>query len=308
MRQGELDLDRVNELDVAAACIIVAGTRAALEQSAALLSEALTLWRGPVLAGIVGAASAAEATRLEERALTLLERRVDVDLRLGRSADLAGELQARVRAHPLREPLWARLILALYSTGRQADAFAAYQEVRRILIDQLGIEPGVGLQRLERAILARADPTDLLRREAGEPAIDGDTPVRQPAAPRPRCRPSSRRRCGPSSAGPDRSPSWTPCPAARPGPLSPPSTSRSADPTGPGRRPGGRLTCIGRPAIGPASDARGACSPACRTTAERRSARRRTSRPGGSDRRQPGDLTSAEELPGRRAPPTAPRL
>ena len=191
VRPGELDRDRVDELEAAAAGAAAAGTRAELQRSAALLTEALSLWRGPVLAGLTAPACVTEAARLEELALTLLERRVDVDLRLSRFADLAGELPARVRAQPLREPLWARLIIALYGAGRQADALAAYREVRRTLVDELGIEPNAGLQQLEQAVLTRADPAELVRREAGEPAIAGaatahdrppDRPAQLPAA------------------------------------------------------------------------------------------------------------------------------
>ena len=191
VRPGELDRDRVDELEAAAAGAAAAGTGAELQRSAALLTEALSLWRGPVLAGLTAPACVTEAARLEELALTLLERRVDVDLRLSRFADLAGELPARVRAQPLREPLWARLIIALYGAGRQADALAAYREVRRTLVDELGIEPNAGLQQLEQAVLTRADPAELVRREAGEPAIAGaatahdrppDRPAQLPAA------------------------------------------------------------------------------------------------------------------------------
>ena len=183
---GELDRDRVEELEAAAAAAAAGRTRTELERSAALLTEALSLWRGPVLAGLTGPACVAEAARLEELALTLLERRVDVDLRLGRFADLAGELRARVRAQPLREPLWARLITALYGAGRQADALAAYREVRQTLVEELGIEPNAGLQRLEGDVLAGADPAELVRREAGEPvlaraAIAHDRPSERPA-------------------------------------------------------------------------------------------------------------------------------
>jgi DNA-binding SARP family transcriptional activator len=188
VRPGELDRDRAHELAAAAGGAAAAGTRTELERSAALLAEALALWRGPVLAGLTGPACVAEAARLEELALTLLERRVDVDLRLGRFADLAGELPARVRAQPLREPLWARLIIALYGAGRQADALAAYREVRRTLVQELGIELNAGLQRLERAVLARDDPVELVRREAGESPVaiardrQPDRPAQLPAA------------------------------------------------------------------------------------------------------------------------------
>jgi DNA-binding SARP family transcriptional activator len=123
-----------------------------------LLREALGLWSGPPLADFAYDAFAqAPILRLEELRLTALEDRVEADLALGRHAELVGELEALVAEHPLRERLRRQLILALYRSGRQPEALAAYREARQALIEELGIEPTQGLQDLERAVL-RQDP------------------------------------------------------------------------------------------------------------------------------------------------------
>ena len=143
VERGELDLDRFERL---------------VERTdAEALHEALALWRGPPLADLAyDALAAAEIGRLEELRLVALERRVDADLELGRHAQVVGELEKLVTEHPLRERPWAYLMLALYRSGRQAEALAAYQRARKTL-DELGIEPGRPLQELERAML-RHDP------------------------------------------------------------------------------------------------------------------------------------------------------
>src|SRR5262249_60387255 len=88
----------------------------------------------------------AEGARLEELRMNALEGRLEADLQLGRHADLVGELDALVARHPLREGLRRRQMLALYRSGRQAEALAAYQEARRVLDDELGIEPSPALR------------------------------------------------------------------------------------------------------------------------------------------------------------------
>jgi class 3 adenylate cyclase len=95
----------------------------------------------------------AEAARLEEARLAALEERVEADLACGRHGQLVAELDALTRAHPLRERLWAQRMLALYRAGRQAEALRAYQELRGILGEELGLEPSAALARLEGAIL-----------------------------------------------------------------------------------------------------------------------------------------------------------
>jgi DNA-binding SARP family transcriptional activator/streptogramin lyase len=115
---------------------------------------ALDLWRGPVLADVTFESFAAnEAERLEELRVGALADRIDCELAQGRHDRILGELETLVAEHPLRERFRAQLMLALYRDGRQADALAVYQEARRRLIDELGIEPGHTLQRLERSIL-----------------------------------------------------------------------------------------------------------------------------------------------------------
>lgn len=128
------------------------------ELAARRLRDALELWRGPALAGLDDAPSArTEMRRLEELRLVALERRFDVDLALGRFADLVGEVQVVVGEHPLRERPRGALMKALYGSGRQAEALAVYRDTRRLFVDELGLEPSPALQELEQAIL-RHDP------------------------------------------------------------------------------------------------------------------------------------------------------
>jgi DNA-binding SARP family transcriptional activator len=122
------------------------------------LAAALKLWRGPALADLVTEpALETEIARLDELRLTTLERRIDADLEAGRNAELVGEIEALIAAHPLREHLRWQLILALYRAGRQAEALEVYRETRRVLTEELGLEPSPELKELEKAIL-RQDP------------------------------------------------------------------------------------------------------------------------------------------------------
>ncbi len=133
------------------------------------LRDALALWRGPALADFAYESFAqVAAARLEELRLVGLERRIEADLELGRHAELVGELEALVLRHPFRERLRGQLMLALYRSGRQAEALAAYQVARRALVEELGIEPSPLLQELERGILRQDPALDL----AGVPAPD----------------------------------------------------------------------------------------------------------------------------------------
>jgi YVTN family beta-propeller protein len=118
--------------------------------------EALALWRGPVLDGVPLQRAAGERAELDDLRLAALEERIEADLQLGVAAELVPELEHLVQAEPLRERLWGQLMLALYASGRQADALAAYQNARREL-SSLGLEPGPRLRELEQAIL-RQDP------------------------------------------------------------------------------------------------------------------------------------------------------
>ena len=142
----------------------------------ATFEEALALWRGPALSEFAFAEFAQpEIRRLEELRLETVEGRIEAILRLGRHGAVVAELGTLVEAHPLRERLRGQLMLALYRSGRQADALEVYREGRTLLSDQLGLEPGTDLQRLERAILEQ------------DPALDA--PAEQPARTRATCPP-----------------------------------------------------------------------------------------------------------------------
>src|SRR5438552_8849439 len=150
VRPEELDLDRftrlLNEADGAEPSV-----------AAGMLREALALWRGPAL-GEFAYESFAQAAigRVDELRLSAVERRIEADLALGRHADLIGELEALVAEHPLRERLRGQLMLALYRSGRQAEALDAYRQARAAL-DELGLAPSADLRQLEKATLTH-DP------------------------------------------------------------------------------------------------------------------------------------------------------
>ena len=119
-----------------------------------LLAKALALWRGPALAEFAFDDFAQpEIRRLDELHLVALGERIDADLELGRHSEVVGELEALVRAHPLRETFRRQLMLALYRAGRQAEALDAYQAARARFVDELGIEPGPELRTLQNEIL-----------------------------------------------------------------------------------------------------------------------------------------------------------
>jgi predicted ATPase/DNA-binding SARP family transcriptional activator len=128
------------------------------------LDEALALWRGPALSDFTYQRFAqTEIARLEELHLVCIENRIERDLALGLHGDLVGELEALVKEHPLRERLRGQLMLALYRAGRQAEALDAYQQARRALVDELGIEPGRSLRDLHQAILNQDAALDVER-------------------------------------------------------------------------------------------------------------------------------------------------
>jgi len=118
------------------------------------LRAALALWRGPALEDLAFEPFARdEVGRLEEARLAALEQRIEADLELGSAGELVGELEQLVGEQPLRERFRAQLMLALYRAGRQADALEAYQSARRVLKDELGLEPSEELRALQQAIL-----------------------------------------------------------------------------------------------------------------------------------------------------------
>jgi DNA-binding SARP family transcriptional activator len=132
-------------------------------QASSKLAEALSLWRGAPLADLAYESFAQPAiARLQELRLVAQELRIEAELALGRHNEVVGELDALVATHPLREGLRRQLMLALYRSGRQAEALEAYQAARRTLVEHLGIEPGPRLQELERSILRQDRSLDLV--------------------------------------------------------------------------------------------------------------------------------------------------
>jgi len=155
VEEGELDLDRFEQLARQGRDRLAAGDAA---EAADLLGRALALWRGPALAEFAAEPFARDAgARLDDERLAVLEDRIDAELELGRDDALVPELEELVARSPYRERLRGQLMLALYRSGRQADALDLYRRTRTTFVDELGIEPGPRLHELERAIL-RHDP------------------------------------------------------------------------------------------------------------------------------------------------------
>jgi DNA-binding SARP family transcriptional activator len=151
VQPGEVDAERFEDQLFAGRRELAAGRA---EAAAVLLREALALWRGAPLADVeLQSFARAEIARFEELRLTALELRIEADLAAGRHDELVGELQPLTAQHPWRERFHAHLMLALYRTGRQADALAVYRAARDHLVDGLGVEPGPDLRELHRAIL-----------------------------------------------------------------------------------------------------------------------------------------------------------
>ncbi len=155
---GQVDADRFESL-------VDQGRRAFEDGNAreagVNLNEALALWRGPALADFAYQSFAQTwIHRLEESRIGALEQRIEVELTLGQHARLVPELEAKVREHPLRERFVGQLMLALYRSGRQADALQVYRVARRRMVEELGLEPGGELQQLERSILEHSPTLD----------------------------------------------------------------------------------------------------------------------------------------------------
>jgi DNA-binding SARP family transcriptional activator/class 3 adenylate cyclase len=156
----QVDATRFGELARRGSDQLAGGDAAA----SSTLRQALGLWRGEAFGEFRDIeACVAEGRRLEELRLGFVEDRVDADLAAGQSTELVGEIEALLRDEPFRERLWGQLMLALYRSGRQRDALEAYQRARRLLADELGIEPGPDLRRLEAAVLAQDPSLDVLR-------------------------------------------------------------------------------------------------------------------------------------------------
>jgi len=155
LERDQLDAARFADLTEKAEALRTAGE---LEASANRLAEALALWRGPVLGEFREEPWAlAEASRLDEMRLKAHEDRLSIDLELGRHAVVLAELESLGRAHPLRERLQTLLMLALYRSGRQADASGVFHRTRERLLDELGMEPGPDMQMVFKQIL-KQDP------------------------------------------------------------------------------------------------------------------------------------------------------
>ncbi len=152
--EGALDLAAAQELATEAEKARSGGD---LSRAREVLNRALSLWDGETLAGVPGPYAEAQRARLEEWRLQLVEAGLDMDLEQGCHAEAVSELTALTAAHPLRERLRELLMLALYRSGRQAEALAVYADTRRLLADELGVDPRPGLRDLQQRIL-RADP------------------------------------------------------------------------------------------------------------------------------------------------------
>ncbi|MBD0282321.1 MAG: ABC transporter substrate-binding protein [Thermoleophilaceae bacterium] len=176
VRPGELDAERFRDLLEDARRRLAEGDP---DRAAETLTEALALWRGPALAGLGRNTFArSEIARLDELRLAAIEERIEADLARGRHAALIPELEGLVAQHPLRERLRGQLMLALYRAERQAEALSVYQDGRRALAEDLGLEPSQGLRKLERQILQQ-DPALAPPRTARRNAIA----VRRPTLP-----------------------------------------------------------------------------------------------------------------------------
>jgi len=163
-----VDLDG-HSLDVRRFDELVAAGREALgrgraEEAATSFRAALALWRGPALAEFEEPFAQLESSRLEEQRLACLEERIEADLELARHTELVGELDSLARRHAHRQRFREQLLLALYRSGRHAEALESYQEFRRMLADELGIEPSTRLRNLERRMLQQDPSLDVAAR------------------------------------------------------------------------------------------------------------------------------------------------
>jgi DNA-binding SARP family transcriptional activator len=164
VESGELDLLQFEDLAERGRVALAEGNA---QDAASMLREAAHLWRGPALADFTYEEFASvEIGRLEDGRWAAIEDRLEADLALGRHAEMIGELRALIAEQPLRERLRAHLMVALYRSGRQAEALKTYQDARRTLAEELGIDPSQELRRLENAILNQ-DPS----LDRGPPAV-----------------------------------------------------------------------------------------------------------------------------------------
>lgn len=156
--ESDLDTAQFTALVVSARAHVDAGR---MSEAVATLRSALSLWRGPALAGLQSELVRREAAQLEDARLAAVMERIRLDLSLGRHEEVVGELSTLVKEHPLRERLYEFLMLALYRSGRQAEALEVCRSARATLMEELGIELGQGVRRLETAILNRDPELDV---------------------------------------------------------------------------------------------------------------------------------------------------
>jgi DNA-binding SARP family transcriptional activator len=223
LQLGDSGFD-VREFEVLAARGRAAAQAGSWSQAAGLLTDALGLWRGEALADVPSQLlRQREAPPLEDLRLQVLGARIDADLALGRHGEVVAELRQLVAAHPLWEHFHAQLMLALYRSGRQGDALAAYQDVRHVLAGELGVDPGPELKLLQQQILA-ADPALVLTGNgAAAPAPPAPRPpgVSAPGSPGVSA-PGSPGVSAPGAPGlPSTDAPGTAGPAAEPGPGAP---------------------------------------------------------------------------------------
>ncbi len=162
---ADVDVTQFEALTAEGRAALTAGAH---DVAAVLLYDALALWRGPAFADIVAPFTAPEVTRLDAMRLSVLADRIDADLALGRHDEILPELAGLTAEHPYDERLRAQHLLALYRAGRQAEALAAYQQTRELLVEELGIDPGSALQRLSEAILRQDDSLAAPQRPTAE--------------------------------------------------------------------------------------------------------------------------------------------
>jgi DNA-binding SARP family transcriptional activator/class 3 adenylate cyclase len=181
---GSLDADEFESLLTEGDSALAAG---AFAEAEALLARALSLWRGPALADLASEPFAQpEIARLEGLRLRALEARFEAMLAVGRQAEAVGELQALVGLHPLDERLRAQLMVALYRSGRHSDALETYRAFRRLLSEELGLEPNPELRTLEQAILRQDESLGPITQLApttfgGQPATQSTDAIATPA-------------------------------------------------------------------------------------------------------------------------------
>src|SRR5215207_1132948 len=187
IQPGAVDLVRFERLRKEGRGALAGGSAA---EAAVSLRDALELWRGPALAEFDEPFAQVESARLEELHLACSEDRIDADLALGRHAVLVGELEALVTRNQLRERPRGQLMLALYRSGRQAEALAGYRQLRELFSTELGIEPSPGLRALEQRVLVHDPTLEPVRAERRHRRSLGHTTLRS-VGPRGRVR----RRC-----------------------------------------------------------------------------------------------------------------